>query len=37
LTGETLAASATFGVLPGVAPESLDIDGHPLTISLRPT
>jgi isoleucyl-tRNA synthetase len=37
LTGETLAASATFGTLPGVAPELLDIDGHPLTISLRAT
>jgi len=35
VAGETLAESATFGTLPGTTPESLDIDGHPLTITIR--
>ena len=35
VAGETLAESATFGTLAGATPESLDIDGHPLTITLR--
>jgi isoleucyl-tRNA synthetase len=35
VAGETLAESATFGTLPGATPESLEIDGHPLTITLR--
>jgi len=34
VAGETLAASATFGTLPGCTPESLDLDGHPLTITI---
>jgi isoleucyl-tRNA synthetase len=32
---ETLATSATFGSLAGAARETLDLDGHPLTIALR--
>ena len=32
---ETLATSATFGGLAGAASETLDLDGHPLTITLR--
>jgi isoleucyl-tRNA synthetase len=32
---ETLATSATFGGLAGAASETLDLDGHPLTIALR--
>ncbi len=36
VAGETLAESATFGTLAGASPESLDIDGHLLTISVRP-
>ena len=35
VAGETLAESATFGTLPSATPESLDIDGHPLTITIR--
>jgi isoleucyl-tRNA synthetase len=35
VAGETLAASATFGTLAGGTSESLDLDGHPLTITLR--
>ncbi|NDC54514.1 MAG: isoleucine--tRNA ligase, partial [Planctomycetia bacterium] len=34
VAGETLATSATFGPLAGAASESLDLDGHPLTIHL---
>ncbi|MFM8635743.1 MAG: isoleucine--tRNA ligase [Planctomycetia bacterium] len=36
VAGETLAASATFGPLPGGASESIDLDGHPLTIHVSP-
>jgi len=32
---ETLASAATFGTLAGATAESLDIDGQPLTISIR--
>jgi isoleucyl-tRNA synthetase len=35
VASETLATSATFGRMDGVAMESLDIDGHPLTIAIR--
>ena len=35
VAGETLATSATFGPLAGGTSESLDLDGHPLTITLR--
>jgi isoleucyl-tRNA synthetase len=35
VASETLATSATFGGLDGAAVESLDIDGHPLTIAIR--
>jgi isoleucyl-tRNA synthetase len=35
MAGETLATSVTFGPLAGGTQESLDIDGHPLTIHLR--
>ena len=34
VAAETLAARATFGSLPGGASESIDIDGHTLTIHL---
>jgi len=36
VAGETLAESATFGTFPEAMAESLDIDGHLLTISVRP-
>ncbi|MFM7034481.1 MAG: class I tRNA ligase family protein, partial [Planctomycetia bacterium] len=36
VAGETLAASATFGPLPGGVSESIDLDGHPLTIHVSP-
>jgi isoleucyl-tRNA synthetase len=35
VAGETLATSATFGPIPGATSETLDLDGHPLTIHLR--
>ena len=35
VAGETLATSATFGPLGGAVSESLDVDGHPLTIHLK--
>jgi isoleucyl-tRNA synthetase len=35
VAGETLATSASFSPLPGGTSESLDIDGHPLTIHLK--
>jgi isoleucyl-tRNA synthetase len=35
VASETLAASARFGRLDGAAGESIDIDGHPLTIGIR--
>ena len=37
VASETLATSATCGLLDGAAIESLDIDGHPLTIAIRRT
>ncbi|MFN5757745.1 MAG: DUF5915 domain-containing protein, partial [Planctomycetia bacterium] len=37
VAGETLAAAATFGTLAGGTSESLDLDGHPLTITIRKT
>ncbi|NBW96407.1 MAG: isoleucine--tRNA ligase [Planctomycetia bacterium] len=35
VTGETLAESAVFAELPGATSESLDLDGHPLTIHVK--
>ncbi|MEO1991077.1 MAG: DUF5915 domain-containing protein, partial [Pirellulales bacterium] len=35
VAGETLAKTASFGVLDGGVVESLNIDGHPLEISIR--
>ena len=35
VASETLASGATFGVLAGGTTESLDIDGHPLTIVIK--
>jgi isoleucyl-tRNA synthetase len=35
VASETLAASARFGRLDGAVGESIDIDGHPLTIGIR--
>jgi isoleucyl-tRNA synthetase len=35
VASETLASSATFGPLAGGTAESIDIDGHPLTMSIR--
>jgi isoleucyl-tRNA synthetase len=35
VAGETLATSASFSPLPGGTSESLDIDGHPLTIHVK--
>jgi isoleucyl-tRNA synthetase len=35
VASETLAASARFGRLDGATGESIDIDGHPLTIGIR--
>ena len=35
VAGETLATTATFGPLAGAASETLDLDGHPLTIHLK--
>jgi isoleucyl-tRNA synthetase len=35
VASETLATTATFGPLAGATSETLDIDGHPLTIALR--
>ena len=37
VASETLASSATFGELAGGATESLDIDGHPLSIAIKRT
>ena len=37
VASETLASSATFGELAGGTTESLDIDGHPLTIAIKRT
>jgi isoleucyl-tRNA synthetase len=37
VASETLASSATFGDLAGGTTESLDIDGHPLTIAIKRT
>jgi isoleucyl-tRNA synthetase len=37
VASETLAVSATFGRLDGATMESLDIDGHPLTIAITRT
>jgi isoleucyl-tRNA synthetase len=34
VAAETLATAATFGPLSGAASETLDLDGHPLTIHL---
>ena len=35
VAGETLATTATFGPLASAASETLDLDGHPLTIHLK--
>jgi len=35
VAAETLAASLTFGPLPAAETEAVDVDGHPLSISLR--
>jgi isoleucyl-tRNA synthetase len=35
VSSETLASTATFGTLEGVAAEAIDVDGHPLTIAIR--
>jgi len=35
VAAETLAEAATFGPLAGGTAESIDVDGHPLTIALR--
>jgi isoleucyl-tRNA synthetase len=35
VASETLATSATFGPLAGGASESIDVDGHPLAITIR--
>jgi isoleucyl-tRNA synthetase len=37
VASETLATSASFGPLEGALLESLDVDGHPLTIAIRRT
>jgi isoleucyl-tRNA synthetase len=35
VASETLATSATFGLLAGCAAETIDVDGHPLVIAIR--
>ena len=36
VAAETLATTASFDTLAGAKPESIDVDGHPLAIAIRP-